>query len=90
MIRKRKALVLVPSVFIVGVLLLIVWERSRGARELREVTGRLASAGVEFEPEKFFTHRVADEDNAAIPLLDITEDLKSFTLPADLPPVPAS
>lgn len=89
MIRKRKALVLVPSVFVVGVLLLIVWERSRGARELREVTGRLASAGVEFEPEKFFTHRVADEDNAAIPLLGITEDLKSFTLPADLPPVPA-
>jgi hypothetical protein len=89
MTRKKKALVLIASIFLVSLLLYVIWERSRGAQQLREVSSRLASAGVEMEPEKFFTHTVNDKDNVAIPLLAISEDLKSFTLPSDVPPPPA-
>jgi hypothetical protein len=63
-------------------------ERMRGTHELNAVLTQLREARVELDPAKLKSTAVPESDNAATALLLITNELQSFSLPADVGAIP--
>lgn len=86
--RKLRRLGLILGIIVFGAVAIALFERMRGSREVTAVLQDLSEAGVELDPMKLLTNSVPDWENAAAALLQITNELQSFRLPAGVGAIP--
>ena len=89
--RKRLGMWLLILGFsiILSLAALSVFENRRGARQLEAIVDRFKKDQVELSLQKVLSQEIPDQDNAAVALIELTEELRSFSLPEDVPPPPA-
>lgn len=78
----------IGGVFVLVLVGVVLLERTRGSRELARVMERLRTADVGLNLANAVTNSVPEQENAAIALLAITNELRSFSLPEDVGPIP--
>jgi hypothetical protein len=86
--RKPGKLVVVGIAFVFAAAALVAFERIRGSRALGEVLEQLRTSQVELDPAKLLTNSVPDSENSAVALLQISDRLQSFYLPAEVGAIP--